>query len=421
MTDLDRRTFLRGLGCLPAALPWLRAGGSSGPPRALILVWLDGGMSHLDTFDAKPEAPVEIRGDLPTRRGNVDGVFVSAHLPRLAQRIDRCALLRSITHGEGNHDRGAHLWLTGHRPSPVLVHPALGACFGHDDAAAVLPPYVTIPATVPYAGAGFLPAVRAPFPTGGDPGRPDFRVRNLVDDPRRARVHALRLRLDALDAVASGAAAGAAAGPATRDRFVAQADRLSRDPDARRAFDLDAEPAELRQRYGRHRLGQSCLLARRLVEHGVRTALVTDTGWDHHQRIATGLTYGFPPKLAALDEAMAALLDDLRDRELLDRVLVCVASEFGRTPRLNPSGGRDHWPRAQSVLLCGAGVRPGVVGRTDARGEEPAERPIAPADVFATLVAALGIDLDLQLRTGDGRPVRLVAPDAAPLAEVLRA
>lgn len=412
MSMLDRRTFLAGLGGLPMLLPSFARLGGKRAPRALIVVWLDGGMSHLDTFDAKPEASIEIRGDLPTMRAPLDDVFVSAHLPQLAERLPRCALLRSVTHGEGNHDRGAHLLLTGHRPSPVLVHPALGAVFGHDTANA-LPAYVAIPAAPEYAGSGFLAATRAPFVTGGDPGRPDFSVRDLVGTARGQRVQELRERLDALDRDAGVAVA--------RDRFVHRADDLSADPAARASFDLSAEAPELRERYGRHRLGQSCLLARRLVEGGVRTVLVADNGWDHHQRIDTALTYGFPPKLRALDQALAALLDDLRQRELEDRVLVCVASEFGRTPRLNPAGGRDHWPRAQSVLLCGAGIKPGVVGRTDARGEEPAERPIAPEDLFATIVTALGLPADQVLHTADGRPVRLIAAGAAPVFEALRA
>lgn len=410
--NLDRRSFLGGLAALPfAARSWAHAPLRRG--RSLILVWLDGGFSHLDTFDCKPEASPEIRGDLGSMPAG-DGAFVSAHLPLLAQRLDRCALLRSVTHGEGNHDRGSHLLLTGHRPSHVLVHPALGAVFGHDGDG-VLPPYVAIPQAVDYARAGFLPGVCGPFEVGGDPGRPDFAVRDLTADAGGARAQQLRAALDALDGGPRGAA------EAQRDAFVGMATRLSEDPAARRWFDLGAEPADLRARYGRHRLGQSCLLARRLVQGGVRTVFVNDPGWDHHQQIKTALGYGFPPKLQALDEALSALFDDLRAHELDDSVLVCLASEFGRTPRLNPLGGRDHWPRAQSVLLHGAGIRPGLVGSTDARGEEPAERPIAPAEVFATLVQALGIDRDLVLRTADGRPVRLVADEAEPVHEVLRA
>ncbi len=412
--NFDRRTFLQGLSALPFALPQIAtlAGRPRRRARSLLLLWLDGGMSHLDTFDAKPEAPPEVRGDLGSVRSVVDGVFVSAHLPQLAKRLDRCALLRSITHGEGNHDRGAHLLLTGHRPSPVLVMPALGAVFGHDSGSA-LPAYVAIPESVDYAGSGFLPRPRSPFVTGGDPGRTDFAVRHLHDDARRARADALRAQLDGLDAKHG------TGGQRARDRFVERARNLSADAEARTAFELAAEPAERRERYGRHRLGQSSLLAARLLERGVRTVLVTDKGWDHHDRIHTALTYGFPPKLVALDQALAALLDDLRDRDGLQDVVVCVASEFGRTPRLNPAGGRDHWPRAQSVLLFGAGIQPTVVGTTDARGEEPRERPLSPEDLFATLVAALGLDPETTLRTADGRPVRLIAPGAVPVREVL--
>ncbi len=412
---LDRRTFLGGLAALPVlSSRWARV--PLRRPRALILIWLDGGMSHVDTFDCKPEASPDVRGDLAAVKSSVDGVFVSSHLPGIASRLDRCALLRSVTHGEGNHDRGSHLLLTGHRPSPVLVQPALGAVFGHDGEG-TLPPYVAIPEPDEYGGAGFLPATRGPFAVGGDPGRPDFAVRDLAVDGSEAvpaRAHELREALDRLDGAPRGAA------EAERDHFVAMARRLSMDAGAKRWFDLAAEPPELRQRYGRHRLGQSCLLARRLVQGGVRTVLVADRGWDHHLNITNALTFGFPPKLRALDEAVSALLDDLREQQLDDSVLVCVASEFGRTPRLNPQGGRDHWPRAQSVLLHGAGIRPAVVGRTDARGEEPVERAIAPAEVFATLVAALGLDPELVLRTSDGRPVRLVADEASPVHEVLR-
>jgi uncharacterized protein (DUF1501 family) len=210
------------------------------------------------------------------------------------------------------------------------------------------------------------------------------------------------------------------AAEADRDRFLRQARQMSGDPEVRAAFDLGAEPAELRNRYGRHRLGQGCLLARRLVRAGVRAVLVRDVGWDHHVGIARELTYGFPPKLQALDEALGALIDDLERSGLGDEVVVCLASEFGRTPRLNPGGGRDHWPRAQSVLLYGGGIRRGVAfGTTDHKGEEPASDPCSPADLFATLLAALGEDQDAILRTADGRPVRIVEEGAAPIRAVL--
>lgn len=405
MTDFDRRQLFAGLAALGLA-PRARS------PRCFILIWLDGGMSHLDTFDAKPEAGAHIRGDLASIRANLDGVLVSAHLPQLAARLDRCALLRSLSHGEGNHDRGAHLLLTGKRPSPVAVAPCLPAILAHQSGELALPQFVAIPDAPEFGHAGFLPAASGPFELGGNPGNADFAVRDLGARDGDAGALALLDRLDALDGAPRSAA------ERDRDRFLRQARSMSRDPEVARAFDLRAEPAERRERYGRHRLGQGCLLAHRLVRAGVRSVLVRDIGWDHHVKIARELTYGFPPKLVALDQALSALLDDLDGGD--GEVVVCLASEFGRTPRLNPQGGRDHWPRAQSVLLYGGGIRRGVVhGSTDANGEEPRDGAVSAADLFATLAQALNLPRDLVLRTPEGRPVRAVEEGARPIAGLL--
>jgi uncharacterized protein (DUF1501 family) len=408
---LSRRDLLSSLAALALA--------PRTPARAaprLILIWLDGGASHLDTFDAKPEAGVHIRGDLrwvrASRDSARDDVFFHAELAQLAQRLRRCALVRSLTHGEGNHDRGTHLGLTGKRPSPVLVHPALPAVLAHASPRGDLPAFVCIPDAPQFAGAGFLPAVCGPFEVGGDPGRADFVVRDLTPRDDNTAALAVMTQLDRL------AGPPRTAAEASRDEIVAQALRMSQVPAIAEAFDLRREPADVRARFGAHRLGQSCLLARRLVRAGTRAVLVRDAGWDHHVQIARALTYGFPPKLRALDQAVSALLDDLDGGD--GDVLVCVATEFGRTPRLNPAGGRDHWPRAQSALLYGAGVRAGVVvGATDAHGEEPVRDPVSPADLFATLAIALGLPRDLVLHTQDGRPVRLIDDGALPIAGVL--
>ncbi len=407
---LSRRDLLAGL----SALALVRTRRSA---RRLIVVWLDGGASHLDTFDCKPEAGVHIRGDLASVRAPLDDVFVSEHLPLLTARLPRCALVRSLTHGEGNHDRGAHLWLTGKRPSPVLVHPSLPAVVAHDamlqaTSPTSLPAFVCIPDVPQYGGAGFLPALCGPFEVKGDPGRPDFRVRDLAPHGDNERALALLAQLDALSGNAQTEP------ERDRDRFLRQALTISGEPEVARAFDLTTESTEVRERYGWHRLGQSCLLARRLVSAGTRAVLVRDVGWDHHNKIASALTYGFPAKLHALDQAVSALLDELENGD--GNVTVCVASEFGRTPRLNPAGGRDHWPRAQSALLYGGGLRRGVVfGATDAHGEEPLRDPVSPADVFATLVAALQLDQGAVLRTADRRPVRLIDEGARPIRDVL--
>ena len=418
----DRRSLLAGAAALPAlaTLPrWLAAWPAAArSERALIVVWMDGGMSHIDTFDGKPEASTDIRGELTSREASVEGVFVSEHLPELARRIERCVLVRSLTSGEGNHDRGSHYMLTGHRPSAVLTHPSCGAFLSRDALAGVeaLPAYVAIPQSPEYGRHGFLPITCGPFEIEGDPSRAGFAVKHLSPRPDMRRALDLLERIDALDGKPRSPSERA------RDDFLAAARTLSLDPAAREVFDLGREEHETRERYGHDRLGQSCLLARRLVEAGTRTVLVRYEGWDHHQSIRNALTYGFPPKLVATDRALSALFDDLERRGLAERVLVVLASEFGRTPRVNPAGGRDHWPRAHSALLFGAGLRAGsVIGKTDVRGEEPIERALSPADLHATMLAALDVDLETVLRTPDGRPVRLVEEGASPAREALAA
>ena len=195
---------------------------------------------------------------------------------------------------------------------------------------------------------------------------------------------------------------------------------MGEDSETRKAFDLSLEKPAIVQRYGRHSLGKSLLLARRLVAFGVRVVLVRYSGWDHHQQIKQRMTYGFPAKLVAVDQSLPALIDDLQEQGLDERVTVLLSSEFGRTPRVNAAGGRDHWPRASSALLFGAGVRKGVVyGKTDAIGEEPAEDAVSPADLHATVLAALKVPHDKAMQTADGRPIPLVERGAKPITEIL--
>jgi uncharacterized protein (DUF1501 family) len=415
----DRRYFLSSLGAFPL-LPGLlsaQALRDGKSPRALILLWMDGGMSHLDTLDCKPQAPADIRGSLASIKSSVDGVFVSEHWPRIAKMMDQCSLVRSITSPEGNHDRGSHFMLTGRRPSQVLTYPSVGSVLG--EAAALetddpIPPYIAIPDAHTYARQGFLPVANAPFELSADPSKPGFRVKDL------SPVHGMGRALDLLRKVDAIDGAPRSESEVARDQVLHQARYLSLNPEVRALFDLEAEKPDLRQRYGRHFFGQSCLLARRLVEGGVGTVMVRYRGWDHHRGIARELTYGFPPKLPALDEAISALHQDLRERDLLDKVLVVLASEFGRTPRLNPSGGRDHWSRASSALMFGAGTKRGVVvGETDARGEEPIARPVSPRELYATILSALGTDVDHTLFTPDGRPIRIVEEGTRPVGEIL--
>jgi uncharacterized protein (DUF1501 family) len=407
-TSMGALSFLPGL--LQAA-PLLK--GSK--KKAFILLWLDGGMSHIDTFDGKPEASPDIRGPLGSIESATEGVFVSEHLPKIGKLMDRCSLIRSITSPEGNHDRGAHYMLTGRRLTPLLSYPSFGSYLhlegpGDDR----VPPYIAIPDAHVYARQGFLPTMRAPFELGSAPGKPGYRVRNLQPPPQLERAMKLLKAVDQLDGPPRSES------EAARDAVLQQAGSLSLNPKLRELFDLKKEDGATQKLYGNGTIGQSCLLARRLIEGGVRTVLVRDKGWDHHTNILSSLTTGFPPKLPAVDNAVSALHHDLESRGMLEDVVVLVASEFGRTPRINPSGGRDHWSRASSALLFGGGIKEGaVVGKTDARGEEPIEQPVSPADLFYTVLSALGADTDRILTTPSRRPIRIVDEEAMPIRGVL--
>jgi hypothetical protein len=424
---VTRREFLRvgavgALGLsLSDALRMRAATAAETAPRSCILIWLDGGPSHLDSFDLKPEAPIEIRGEFRPIETSVPGMRICEHLPLTARQMHHVALLRSLTAELGDHDSASQYLLTGYKPTPALQYPSYGAVIARERASApsrsgaALPCYIAVPSVRSGSGAGegYLPAECRPFAVGGDPGRPDFRVRDLTppDDLSLDRMDRRRAFLKALDAFCRTVEADTAT--RGRDAFFAQAYRLITSPEAKRAFDLAQEPEAMRQRYGRHRLGQSCLLARRLVEAGAAFVTVTDSGWDHHQDVFRTLKDGFPGKLPGLDRAYAALLADLHERGLLASTLVLLMGEFGRTPKINSVGGRDHWPRASFVCLAGAGVRGGqVIGATDPRGEAPAERPVSPQDLARTLYTLLGINPDRELLTPDGRPVRIVSGGA---------
>jgi hypothetical protein len=419
---VTRREILRA-GAITAlgltVTDWLRLRGLAGQTQGrarkatakrCILLWLDGGPSHLDTFDLKPSAPQEVRGPFRPIETNVAGVHVCEHLPRTARLLDKVALVRSVTSTLGEHNFGSHYLLTGYKPTNVLEYPSYGAvAAGLDGTGHLLPPYVAVPDYNPYAGAGFLPAASRPFAVGGDPAAPDFRVRDFdpypgVDGGRLSR------RKEFLEAFDRFRTAAEAHGEQNADPDFEQAWRLIASSEAKKAFDLAPEPATIRERYGPRTLGQSCLLARRLIQAGVPFVTVTDRGWDTHEalvnRLKEGYTGGVVGKIPTLDLAYSALLADLDERGLLDETLVILMGEFGRTPKINTAGGRDHWPRVFSVLLAGGGVRGGqVVGSSDSRGESPRDRPVLPEDLARTIYTLLGIDPDHQLQTPDGRPV----------------
>lgn len=428
-TRLLRRDFLQagvlstlGLGCLDSLFGSIPSRRSNS--KNCILVWLDGGPSHLDTFDPKPDAPEEVRGPFQTISTSVEGIQVSELLPEFARRMQHWAIIRSMTSPLGEHNFGTHYLLTGYRPTPAIEYPSFGSVIARERAeqsnsiGSALPGHVAIPhfrvGGGKFSGAGFLPTSFRPFSVGSDPAKPDFRVRDLVP-PSELNDQRLKRRksyLEQFDAFHRG-----------MDRKLDQHDTAYDDAydllfstEARTAFDLQQEPRQRRARYGARTIGQSCLLARRLIERGVPFVTVNSTGWDTHESAYTRLKEGYtgakvPVGLVpSLDTALAALVDDLNQTGLLDDTLVIVMGEFGRTPKINTAGGRDHWPRAFSVAMAGGGVQGGqVVGASDRTGETPAESPITPTDLVATIYSLLGIRLETELTTPDGRPIRLIS------------
>ena len=411
--------------------------------KSCILIWLDGGPSHLETFDPKPDAPQEVRGPLKTIPTNVTGVRISECLERTAGIMDKIAIIRSMTSPLGEHSLGTQYLMTGYKPTPALEYPTFGATLTYirsqngkessgnatenTAASTALPPNIAVPNfTGQVSGNGYLPSATRPFSVAGDSKRQDFKVRDLdfYEGIDLHRVSRRRQFVNALNEFSTAKDAGAAT---VSDPELERAYNLITSPEAKAAFTLSEEPQEVRQRYGTggvNGIGQSCLLARRLVERGVPFVTVNHTGWDTHQDIFT-LKERYPTDrnahLPSLDRAFTALIQDLTERSMLDETLVVVMGEFGRTPKINSQGGRDHWPNVFSVVLAGGGVQGGqIIGSSDALGEFPKERPVTPSDLSATIYTLLGIAPSFELHTSDGRPVR-VAPDGAKVVSELLA
>ena len=415
---------LRRLCSAGARIPTLKP-----TAKSCVLIWLDGGPSHLETFDVKPDAPKEVRGPLDSIATNVAGIRISECLPRTATMLDKVAIIRSMTSPLGEHNFGTHYLMTGYKPTPVLDYPTYGAVVAHTcDTSNVLPPHIAVPefrvGGGRMTGAGYLPAATRPFSVGGDPAKSDFQIRNLDFyrglnmtrlDRRRQFVNALNNFGDGLERRTS----------ASTDPDLERACQLVTSAEAKAAFKLNDEPRKVRQRYGSKSIGQSCLLARRLVERGVPFVTVNNRGWDTHNNLYTRLKEGYSGAkvgvglVPSLDLALSAMIEDLEQRNMLDETLIVVMGEFGRTPKLNVSGGRDHWPRVFSTLLAGGGVSGGqVIGSSDSVGESPKDRPVTPSDLAATIYSLLGIDPTIELHTSDGRPVRVTPHEAEVISEL---
>lgn len=373
---------------------------------SLIHVFLPGGMAQQESFDPKPYSPLEYRGEMGTIKTKTGEVFSDA-VPQLAARADKFAVIRSMTHGEAAHERGTHNMFTGYKPSPALQYPSFGSVVSHEYGPRNnLPPYVCIP-NMPneFAGSGYLSSSYGPFSLGDDPNNPNFKVRDLdlaggVDEARFVR------RKAALERINSRFGSMVSADNVqAMDTFYERAYSLLDSPQAREAFDISKEDNALRDAYGRNQAGQRLLTARRLVEAGVRLVTLTYGGWDHHQNITAAMRGQMPP----LDQALAVLLDDLGSRGLLDSTLVMVSSEFGRTPKINPDAGRDHWPKVFSVMMAGGGIKGGMIyGASDATATEPEIDPVGPEDLATTVYHLLGIVADKELMAPGDRPIEIV-------------
>ena len=394
-----------------------RAVGKASPNDVnCILVWLDGGPTHYETFDPKPDAPSGVRGEFKPIPTTVPGVSFCETMPKLAKTLNRMAIIRSICHKDPNHGGGNHYMMTG-APTPVPVncgssvsfHPSFGSTVSHlRGIRDGLPAYATLPRKSRSAGPHFLGGQHAPFVIDGDPNRKGYRVRDVVlprsiSEGRADTRLKLRRSLDRMLRIADAAAAD----PAVEfDSFYQQGIDLISSPKAQAAFDVEQEPAAVRDRYGRNDFGQRLLLARRLAGVGVSFVTVYNGGWDHHTNI---FKQPFRKKVDLVDTGMAALINDLHDRGQLDSTLVLLLGEFGRTPKINKDVGRDHWPHAMSVLVAGAGVPPGqVIGSTDVKGYYASDRIYSPEDFACSLYTKMGIDPHKILYTNTGRPLPIV-------------
>jgi hypothetical protein len=441
----SRRAFIGTSAVAAAQLlwnRWLRAataspGDQSARAKSVILIFNCGAPSHIDLWDMKPNAPVNIRGPFRPISTNVPGIQISELLPRLAQRTDKLAIVRTVHHTHGGHNAGMYWSIVGrpYRIDSTLINPSrtdipsFGTLVGwlarRDGYGGAVPPYVITPAphcdSIRYItpgqfgsclGARFDPFVFNSSSKSDDSPARSLRLAEGMDHQR------LQNRVTLLTSLEGHGASLSAEGAADLAINRVKALSMLTSVDASRAFDLSLEPDEVRSRYGRHSWGQSHLLARRLIEAGARfvtcvngPSIIWDTHQDNFDRLKTRLV---PP----MEQAFAALLDDLTDRGLLDDTLIVWMGDFGRTPVINKDAGRDHWPQCYSMVLAGGGIRGGqVFGESDSKAAYPRLQPVSPADIHATVFAALGYDHRLTYLSAEGRPLRL--SDGEPIRELL--
>jgi hypothetical protein len=430
-----RRDFLQigALGAIGLGLPQLLAAEDSGQiaanksKRSVIMIFNLGAPSQLDTFDMKPDAPVEIRGPFKPIPTSAPGIQISELFPEHAKLADKFSLVRSCFHrGAAVHDAGWQIMQTGRQFSGGVNTPHVGSAASYllgrrND----LPPHIVLPETMGRGGGnlpngqagGFLGKSQDPFALMADPSKPDFKVPDLIPPETigTARIDRRRRMREVVESTMKKFEASESA--RIMDENFQSAYRLMTSTQARDAFDLSKEPVEVRERYGMNRFGQCCLLARRLIEAGVRFVTVNtfltvfdDVSWDIHGSKPFTSIEGMKQQVAPMyDQGYSALIQDLSQRGMLEDTLVCNLAEFGRTPKVNPAGGRDHWPQCFTVYFAGGGVQGGrIVGASDPIGAVPADRPTEPPEIVATILHSLGLDLEAHLPGPAGRPFPLV-------------
>ncbi len=441
---LSRRDFFHAgslayLGLGLTDLLSLKALGAVNPQKDVncIMLFLVGGPSQLDTWDMKPNAPSEIRGPYKPIKTNAPGIEICEVFPKMARHADKFALVRTLYHtAAAVHDTGHQMMQTGRLFQGGIEYPHVGCVLGKlKGPKGDVPPHVLLPRPIGNTGgnmphgqtAGFLGKLYDPFVLNADPSEPNFQVPDLLppDYMPALRVDRRRNWRELVDQGVKQFESNADA--RLLDSTFHQAYTLMSSAKAREAFDLNKEPEESRSRYGKNRFGQSCLLARRLIEAGVRFVTVNmfetvfdEITWDIHGSSPFSPISCYRDLVGPMfDAAYSSLLADLHQRGLLDQTLVVAMGEFGRTPKVNPAGGRDHWPQCWSTVFAGGGVKGGqAVGESDEIGAAPKTRPVTPAEVAATIYASLGISLETELPGAQSRPIRLVDHGVEPIREL---
>jgi uncharacterized protein (DUF1501 family) len=418
---IHRRDVLRigtaSLFGMSLGLPELLQASQGRRDVSMIFLFLHGGLSTIDSWDMKPDAPAEFRGEFSQIDTNVSGIRVCEHLPKSAHQQDKFSLLRGFRHHNSDHGRADHYVLTGHFPgaafNPNITPNNTRPCHGSVISRKLgpkngVPPYVCLPKIHPSGGPAYLGSTAAPFVIDADPNAPNFAVPDIVPPATVAasRIENRRRLLEDVDRYRESLEVSANRQARAVSDYQREAFNLMTSAATRRAFDIHSESARLRDEYGRNTLGQSCLMARRLIEAGVRCVTIDHSNWDTHDNNFNTLKRELLP---ALDGGIATLFRDLADRGLLESTLVVITGEFGRTPRINQNAGRDHWGPSFTVAVGGGGTRGGrAIGASDRRAERPAENPHGPEDLAATIYHLLGIDHREEFHTPEGRPVPIV-------------